>query len=83
MSNPFALAALESAKATGALNMFWTKSSPDALQPWRLPNDPRVLNLDVNYRSKDAVWFSHVLDQCRLGSLSLSHYNFLHGWQGN
>ena len=83
MSNPFSQPALESATATAALSMFWRASSPDALQPWNLPNEPRVLHLDVNYRSKQDVWFSHVLDQCRLGALSLTHYNYLHGLTGN
>ena len=83
MSYPFSRAALDSATATAALNMFWKTSHPDALQPWDLPKEPRVLHLDVNYRSKQDVWFSHVLDQCRLGALSLSHYNYLHGLKGN
>ena len=83
MSNPFSQAALESATATAALSMFWKKSSPGALQPWHLPNEPRVLHLDVNYRSKQDVWFSHVLDECRLGALSLTYYNYLHGLTDN
>ena len=80
MSNPYSQQALESAAATGALSMFWKARSPDALQPWQLPNQPRVLHLNINYRSKQDVWFSHILDQCRLGDLSLTHYNYLHGF---
>ena len=80
MSNPFSQPALESAAATGALSMFWKARGPDALQPWHLPNEPRVLHLNINYRSKQDVWFSHILDQCRLGNLSLTHYNYLHGF---
>ena len=47
------------------------------LQPWH--EKARVLELSQNIRSGEDVWFSNVLDECRIGNLSDANYNFLHG----
>ena len=47
------------------------------LQPWQ--GNERVLELNQKIRSGEDVWFSNVLDECRVGKLSDANYNFLHG----
>eukprot|EP00973_Karenia_brevis_P048855 6777046-Karenia_brevis.AAC.1 len=60
------------------MNMFWFNPKQDYdLQPWH--GGKRVLELTTNIRSGEDKWFSEVLDEMRLGKLSIDNYNFLHG----
>jgi len=79
MSNPFSQKVLESARANSVMSMFWRSDSKYSLQHW---NDARhrVMHLQVNKRSGGDAWFSKLLDDCRLGRMTLDDYNFLHGF---
>ena len=55
--------------ALRALELFW-QSDPDSIRSF--------WNLTELMRCEDQ-WFNSVLGQCRVGSLSMSDYNFLHG----
>ena len=39
-----------------------------------------VMELTVNIRSGEDVWYSKLLDACRSGTLQEDDYNFLHGY---
>ena len=78
MSSPYAQKALENATAGLIMNMFWDASYIHSLQPWE--NGKRVLHLSENLRSGSDEWFSTLLDQCRVGALDETNYNFLHGF---
>jgi hypothetical protein len=49
MSNPFAQKALENARASETMGMFWYAGLPFSLQPW--VDTARMIHLDVNERS--------------------------------
>ena len=82
MSNPFGEKALESARVTSIMNMFWRPAHSRALQVWPISGH-RMVNLIVNKRSGADSWYSEVLDACRLGCLSQTQYAFLHGLPTN
>ena len=79
MSNPFSQKVLECSKANHAMTMFWLGGRRNSLQTWADTNQ-RILHLDVNKRSGNDGWFSALLDACRLGEMSDSDYNHLHGF---
>jgi hypothetical protein len=79
MSNPFGQKVLESAHANSAMSMFWLAAGTHSLQKWTKTGQ-RVMHLQVNKRSGRDVWFSQLLDTCRLGSMTMDDYNFLHGF---
>jgi hypothetical protein len=78
MSNPFSEKAMESAKVSHILNMFWDKDSQYSVQRWPESNK-RVLCLEQNKRSGADAWFSELLTNCREGDMTEDQYNFLHG----
>ena len=79
MSNPTRIPG--SAIVDRTMAMFWQREGPRRdnlhLQEWT--GKHRVWELSENLRSGEDVWFSEVLDQCRVGQLSEENYNFLHG----
>ena len=78
MQNPYGEAALSKAAAANILYMFWRRSE-QSLQAWTA-NEARILHLKENQRSGADMWFSEILNACRLGQLSDEDYNFLHGF---
>ena len=79
MSNPHGPKVLESAMANAIMSMFWRSDQRNSLQAWE-GTEARVLQLRVNKRSGEDIWFSSVLDQCRAGNLSNDNFCFLHGF---
>ena len=79
MSNPTRIQG--SAIVDRTMTMFWLREGALRnnwhLQEWS--GKHRVWELSENICSGEDVWFSQVLDQCRLGQLSEQNYNFLHG----
>jgi len=83
MSNPYDQRTSEQATIRLSMNTFWcpgTLTSSWELQPWSRNDKSCVVELAVNKRSGEDIWFSDVLDECRAGDLSEDNYNFLHGY---
>jgi len=72
MGNPYRGAAIGSESAQRILALFWTKGAESVRQP---PTE-----LTINHRSGSDVWYSSVIEQCRIGDLEEDDYNFLHGY---
>ena len=69
---------LQNARASYIMNLFWNSAHGDSLQTWS--GSARVMELTVNIRSGEDVWYSKLLDACRSGTLQEDDYNFLHGY---
>ena len=81
MSNPFGVKALEDAGVAHIMTRFWRNDSivESPLQSWS-GDTSRVMSLTQNRRSGADEWFSYILTCCRMGNLSNTQYNFLHGF---
>jgi len=72
MGNPYKGAAICSEAAQRMLALFWTNGEESVRRP---PTE-----LTINHRSGSDVWYSSVIEQCRVGALKEDDYNFLHGY---
>ena len=86
MSNPKSQAALEEARVQNILMKFWCcyddANDESAVQVWAesfCHTGSRVMDLNVNHRSGDDVWYSDLLTSCREGNMFMSDWQFLHG----
>jgi hypothetical protein len=79
MSNPFAQKALENARASETMGMFWYAGLPFSLQPW--VDTARMIHLDVNERSgavptPPCLYFTglYSVDSVGIAGVSVSRY---------
>ena len=79
MSNPYDQRTTEQATIRLSMNTFWSPGTLESsweLQPWSRKEKTCVVELSVNKRSGEDIWFSDVLDECRAGQLSEDTYIF-------
>ena len=88
MSNPFSKTVLECSAAKTLMASVWCtgRSSEDEdtavdfmLQEWK--PSMRVLELSVNIRSGQDLWWNEVLEECRIGALSENNFDWIHGYE--
>ena len=85
MGNPRSEAVLGSSAVRSMIERIWSccdDDSIDNIQCWReegCATMTKVLDLDVNHRSGEDVWYSSVIDSCRRGEMHLDNWRFLHG----
>ena len=82
MPNPKSQSSLEHANVQNTLMRFWScyddANDVNALQQWQETNC-KVMDLQVNHRSGEDVWYSDMLTSCREGNMSMTDWQFLHG----